>query len=267
MTRLAHLSDLHFGTVPDGLAVALLDDLDAVGLDAAVIAGDLTMRARSREYTAAKEWLEALAVPGLVIPGNHDLPTWQLVERFRSPYKRFHGAVHVDRQAPLDLGNCSVFGLNTTGRWQPHMQWQEGRVRRRDIAGMATLFAAAPEDRFRIVAAHHPFSRVPSIPAARPVRRAEAMLELFSRNRVGMILSGHLHRSFVMPLTRAGKHMIAVGAPTALSTRQRGEGNGYWIVDVSESDVTLTLRRRHGEEFTDDETHTFTVTDGAIQLG
>lgn len=171
----------------------------------------------------------------------------------------------MDRQAPLDLGDCSVFGLNTTGRWQPHLQWQEGRVRRRDIAGMARMLAAAPQDRFRIVAAHHPFARIPSIQAARPVRRAEAMLELFGRNGVGMILSGHLHHSFVMPLTRAGTHMIAVGAPTALSTRQRGEGNGYWIVDVAESEVTLTLRLRHDEEFANDESHSFTVENGAIQ--
>ena len=74
MMRLFHISDLHFG-LEDRAALAWFTDcVRREGPAAVLITGDLTMRARSREFAAACDWIEALDLPVTVEVGNHDLP-------------------------------------------------------------------------------------------------------------------------------------------------------------------------------------------------
>ncbi|RZM26056.1 MAG: metallophosphoesterase, partial [Sphingomonas sp.] len=88
MIRLFHVSDVHFGR-EDASAIAWFDALvQAERPDAVVMTGDLTMRARRREFAAGLEWLQRLPVPVTVEVGNHDLPYWNLFDRFFRPYRR-----------------------------------------------------------------------------------------------------------------------------------------------------------------------------------
>ncbi|MGH6979248.1 MAG: metallophosphoesterase family protein, partial [Brevundimonas sp.] len=74
MTRLFHVSDLHFGR-EDPAAVEWFAQVVAEERpDAVICTGDLTMRARSREFVRAAGYLESLSVPLTVEPSNHDLP-------------------------------------------------------------------------------------------------------------------------------------------------------------------------------------------------
>lgn len=251
MTRIAHLADLHFGSVPEGLAEALAADLAAISPTLIVIAGDLTLNASTEEFAAAKAWLDGLAPPRLVVPGNHDLRSWNLWDRFLAPYRRFDRALGVHRHEMLDLHDCVVFALDTTARWQPRLAWQEGRVRRRDAVELDRGLREAPSDKVKIIVAHHPFAPVEGMPRARPVRRALNALDIFARREVALILSGHTHQSYVVPVAHGARRLFAVGAPTALSKRRRGEENGYWIIDIEGRRVTLTLRLRNETAFTD----------------
>ena len=92
MTRVALLADLHFGSVPPQLAEQLAHDLGRLQPDVIIVAGDLTMRSTSTEFADAKRWLDALAPPRLVLPGNHDLPVWNVFERFTTPFARYSRA-------------------------------------------------------------------------------------------------------------------------------------------------------------------------------
>lgn len=147
------------------------------------------------------------------------------------------------------LDMCCVVGLNTATSWQPHLRWQEGRVRRRDISAFADSISEAPSDKFRIVVAHHPFAKVHDMKRARPVRRAASMLDVFHATQVDLVLSGHTHQRYVLPIRSDENHLIAVGAPTALSSRMRGEENGYWLIDLSRDQITLTRHLRDGDRF------------------
>lgn len=240
MTRLALLSDLHFGTVPEALAESLALDLEAAGADIVVIAGDLTQRARTSEYEQARAWVNRLAPPTLIVPGNHDVPTFNLIERFLDPHGRFER--HFAGAPELTHGDVRILGLNTTSAWQPHFRWEEGRVKRSDLTRLEARLAGAPSGDWQIVTAHHPFAEVPSVPDAEPVRRAGRALSLFARHDVSLMLSGHTHRGFLHPVPVDGDVILSVGAPTALSSRMRGEPNGYWLIDFDDTVAHLTLR-------------------------
>lgn len=266
MTRLALLADLHFGSVPHGLEELLLNDLIAQAPDAALIAGDLTMRATSSEYAEARRWLDRLPVDRLIVPGNHDIPKFNLFKRFTRPFRRFERIVSDEERDPVSLERCHVVGLNTVASWQPHLRWQEGRVRRRTVQAFSQEMSQTPQDKFRIVVAHHPFAKVPEVKRARPVRRAVSMLDAFHANQVDLVLSGHIHQSFVLPIREQDNHLVAIGAPTALSSRTRGEENGYWLIDLGRDRIVLTCRLREGDAFIAGPEQIFPARDSALHL-
>lgn len=240
--KIALAADLHFGSVPEGLAAELHEVIEAEMPDAVVIAGDLTLRARRREFEQAKIWLSAFKAPTLVVPGNHDLPYFNLVQRFRNPFHRFHHAAGRASLMPvIERKGGMVLGFNTARSWQPHFRWQEGAARTRDIEAAKAALSALPADCFKAVAVHHPLMKVPGFPRAEPVRRAELALAAFVECGVDLVMSGHVHQSYAVETKVNGRTMLAVGAPTALSARMRGEANGFWMIEAGQGTILCTL--------------------------
>jgi 3',5'-cyclic AMP phosphodiesterase CpdA len=243
MTRIALLADLHFGTVPIGLAEALRAELARAEPDVIVVAGDLTMRSRTVEFAQSKAWLESLPAPLMLLPGNHDLPVWNVFERFTNPFARYARATGAPLMPVYEDSDCFILGLNTTASWHPHLQWQEGIARRGDVVAARRLLAAAPEGKLRIVATHHPMFKVESVPRARPVRRFEQALDMLAEEKVEMLMHGHLHQQYALRCQHGATRFLTIGAPTALSSRVRGEPNGYWLIDAGAEGFSLSLRR------------------------
>ncbi len=246
--KFALIADLHFGSVPEGLADDLAGALKEHAPDLIIVAGDLTMRARAREFEQAQAWLGGLAQPILVLPGNHDLPYLNLYQRFADPFGRFRTTVGASLMPTFTHARGFVVGFNTARSWQPHLRWQEGVARREDIAAARLALSGAAPGAIRIVAAHHPFLRPAERSRVRPVLRARTALQSFVESGAEMVLSGHTHQSFAAEADHGGRRIIAIGAPTALSWRKRGEENGYWLVNVEDGAIgaQLYLRNRAG---------------------
>ncbi len=248
--KIALAADLHFGSVPEGLASALREAMEAQEPDVIVIAGDLTLRARKREFEQASAWLLSLKPPALVIPGNHDLPYVNLIQRFRNPFKRYRRAANAATLMPVvECEDGLVLGFNTARSWQPHFRWQEGAARLRDIERASAVLDAAPAGLFKAVAVHHPLMTIPGFPRAHPVRRGDLALASFAKAGVSLVMSGHIHQSFAIEVSVAGRPMAAVGAPTALSSRMRGEANGFWMIDATVRSMDCALWLRDGSGF------------------
>jgi 3',5'-cyclic AMP phosphodiesterase CpdA len=243
MTRLVLLADLHFGTVPAGLADRLKTTIMALSPDVIVVAGDLTMRSRRSEFTDVKAWLATLAAPLMLLPGNHDLPVWNIFKRFSSPFARYAKATGAPLMPVFEDANCFILGLNTTASWQPHWQWQEGTARRTDVLAAEKLLTAAASEKVRVVATHHPLFAVEGLPRARPVRRFGRALDMLARQKVELLMHGHLHQQYAMTMKYGGTRFLTIGAPTALSSRVRGEPNGFWQIDITPDSFGLTLHR------------------------
>lgn len=192
--RLFHLSDIHFGLEDHEALAWAQEQILGERPDAVIITGDLTMRARHREFAAAARWIRALEVPAIVAVGNHDLPYFNLFERFTDPYRRFRGlAEMVERD--LAFPDLALVVLKTAVRAQPRLNWSKGWVTRRALRECLETIDALPEGKRALVIAHHPLREVGTrgTGLTRNGRRALAQL---GQRPVVAVLSGHVHDPF-----------------------------------------------------------------------
>src|SRR5882757_1052378 len=160
MARLVHLSDLHFGAHDQRLVEAVEHSVQALKPDLIVISGDFTQRARTEQFKEACRFLERLRECGhevLGVPGNHDVPLYDVLRRFMSPltsYRRFID----DTLCPfIELPGVAVLGINTARS----LTFKDGRISSEQIEFIRETFARTPSDNVRVLVTHHPLFAVP----------------------------------------------------------------------------------------------------------
>lgn len=219
MIKLFHVSDVHFGA-EDPVALDWFRERVADEKpDAVVMTGDLTMRARTREFEAGAKWLQSLGVPLTVEVGNHDIPYYSdPLRRLFRPYKRY-AAIEQVLEKPLDLPGIAIIPLKTTARAQWRWNWSKGYVNSRRIERTLALVRQVPKGKLIFVAAHHPLvdHGTQSSGATRGGKRTLAAL---ADAGVHAVLTGHVHDPFDVPWERNGWTVRLIGAGT-LSLRTR----------------------------------------------
>src|SRR5688572_9270720 len=113
MRTIAHISDLHFGRIDEAIVEGLVADIAARSPSLVVVSGDLTQRARAWQYRQGAELLERLPKPQLVVPGNHDIPLYDVVRRFLFPLQRYSSYITRDLAPVYRDHELFVMGLNT----------------------------------------------------------------------------------------------------------------------------------------------------------
>ncbi len=216
--RIFHLSDIHFGLENNRALDWVKQEIAEKQPDAVAITGDLTMRARLREFDAATRWINSLDAPVTVEVGNHDMPYFNPFERFFTPYRRFRGmAEKVERE--IDLGNLALVPLKTAVRMQPRLNWSKGWVTDRALQKCLRAINSLPQDTRVLVAVHHPLREVGTAGTALTRHGGKALREL-ARRGVAAVLSGHVHDAFDILEHTAEGPVRMIGAGT-LSKRTR----------------------------------------------
>lgn len=237
--RIFHLSDIHFG-LEDGAALDWAKACIARERpDAVAITGDLTMRARSREFRAACEWITALDVPVTVEVGNHDLPYFNLFERFFDPYRRFR-AIEALVERKLALPGLAVVPLKTTARAQWRLNWSKGWVTPWALKKTLAAIDALPAGTRALVACHHPLVEVGTRGTALTRGGNRALAELARRN-VLAVISGHVHDAFDLVRETPNGPVRMIGAGT-LSRRIRSTPPSFNQLDLGAETVEVTVR-------------------------
>jgi 3',5'-cyclic AMP phosphodiesterase CpdA len=236
---IAHLSDIHFGAVDHGIVEPLLEAVRKLRPDVVVVSGDLTQRARPAEFQQARAFLDRLPEPRIVVPGNHDVPLYNVYGRFvegLSRYKQFISAelepCHIDDE-------IAVIGTNTARS----LTWKGGRINLQQIARIKERLCDLSGSVTKVVVTHHPFDLPQGFTESHLVGGAHVAMGHLAECGADLLLSGHMHVSAVsrtvLRYRIAGHCALVVQAGTAASTRGRGELNSFNALRIESGAVAI----------------------------
>jgi len=239
MRTIVHLSDLHFGRVDPELLRPLQQLVTRLAPDVVVVSGDLTQRAKTEEFKAARAWLDTLPGPQIVVPGNHDIPLYNVASRFLAPLRKYTRYVTLDLAPEYVDEEIAILGINTARS----LTFKDGRVNKEQLAQMRQRMQAAGPDHTRIIVTHHPFDLPENSDPDDLVDRAPMAMQAFAECGVDVLLAGHLHSSHAGNSAHrykiSGYAALVVQAGTATSTRGRGESNSFNVLRVQPDDVQV----------------------------
>lgn len=239
-TVLFHLSDIHFGLVDEVALDWAASEIASRRPDAVAITGDLTMRARHREYRAACDWISSLDVPVTVEVGNHDMPYFNLVERFSDPYRRFR-SIEALLEREIDLPGLAIVSLKTATRAQWRFPWSNGWVTDDALARTLAALDALPPGTRALVTAHHPLQEIEEKTGKRLTINGTRAQEELARRGVLAVCTGHIHDPFdIMRETAAGP-LRMIGAGT-LSRRIRSTPPSFNELHWDGAELTVRVR-------------------------
>jgi 3',5'-cyclic AMP phosphodiesterase CpdA len=252
VTRILHLSDLHFGAHDEELVRAVERQADELKPDLVVISGDFTQRARTEQFREACEFLGALRERGhevLGVPGNHDVPLYDVLRRFLSPLARYRRYIDETLCPFIELPGVAVLGINTARS----MTFKDGRINKDQVQFIRDTFARTPSTSVRILVTHHPLLALEvGGEVERAIGRQEMALDAVEESGVDMLLAGHNHHASSQDasdlVTRAGG-VLVVQAGTATSTRVREQEQSFNTIDIAGGSVTVTVHSWSGGSF------------------
>lgn len=252
MTRIVHLSDLHFGAHDERLVEAVRSEVDDLKPDLVIVSGDFTQRARTEQFREACEFLEQLRDRGhdvLGVPGNHDVPLYDVLRRFLSPLARYRRFIDQSLSPFVELPGVAVLGVNTARSFT----FKDGRINRQQVEFIRESFSRVPSEAMRILVTHHPlFALEVGGEVERAIGRQELALDAVEKSGVDMLLAGHNHHASSQDasdlVTRAGG-VLVIQAGTATSTRVREQEQSFNTIDIGQRSTTITVNAWAGDRF------------------
>ena len=241
MRTIAHLSDLHFGALDARVLDPLRETLRAAAPDLITISGDLTQRARRAQFRQARAFLDRLDAPLLVVPGNHDVPLYDLAARFIEPLRRYRRYISSDLTPVYADDELLVVGLNSTHAYA--FRHGRGRVRTTQVLSATARLNLAPPDVLKIVVTHHPFDLPIGHDEHHLIGGATMAMGWLASAGVHVFLAGHLHVSHIGHTAEryriAGHSALVVQAGTMSRRVRGGEPGAFNLLRVTGSSITV----------------------------
>jgi 3',5'-cyclic AMP phosphodiesterase CpdA len=255
MASIAHLSDVHFGRHDPDIVDALESWLAERRPELVVISGDFTQRARVEQYKLACAFVERLESNGLqvlAVPGNHDVPLYDVVRRFARPLHRYRRFIDDDLCPWWENDELAVLGINTARS----LTIKDGSISLEQMALIRERFRHVGEGRIKILVTHHPLFAMPigdEGELTKVVKRDTDALAAVAEAGVRVLLAGHFHRTYAQSaqeMVETAGPALVIQAGTATSTRLRGDElqSFNWIAAATHR-VELQVQRWDGSTF------------------
>ncbi len=247
MLTLLHISDLHFGPpYVHEVGEALQRIAPKLKPDAIVASGDFTQRAKREQFAQARAFLERLPkVPKIVVPGNHDVPLYRVVERLFRPHQLYCEYISRELNHVVKVDGAVFVALDSTA---PRRAITNGRIDPAQLEFCSRAFEHAPPEAARIVVAHHHFAPAPDYHWDQTMPKAQRAINRFIELGVDMIMGGHLHRAYIgnsldVYAAKRDRGIIIVQCGTTTSRRGRGkerEKNSFNLIQIGHQMLRVT---------------------------
>ena len=237
------LSDTHFGTEQPEVIEALVSWLTEHEPELVIFSGDITQRARRSQFAAARAFIDRIPKHDLLtVPGNHDLPLFDLTRRLLNPYGHYREFFGNDLEPSFENEQLLVVSVNST---HP-ARHKDGAITQAQIERVEQQLRAAPAHKVKILVAHHPFDIVLTRDEENLMHNADAALQRWAEAGLDLVLGGHIHFPFTASLRgrypNLARDVWCVQAGTATSRRVRhSKPNSFnrLIVGEKHSDVCI----------------------------
>ena len=176
------------------------------------------------------------------MPGNHDVPLYDVLRRFLSPLTRYRRYIDESLCPHIELPGVAVLGINTARS----LTFKDGRISEEQVAFIRETFARADPRAVKVLVTHHPLFAIPvGEGIERAIGRQELALDAIEHAGVDLLLAGHAHHASVHHasdlVTRAGGALV-IQAGTATSTRVREQEQSFNVIDSRRGRVAVTVR-------------------------
>lgn len=229
---LIHISDVHFGKADYAVVERLREKITEIAPNLLIVSGDLTQRARSAQFIEARKFLDSLPKPQIVVPGNHDVPMYNVFARFAAPLEKYKKYITDDLEPFYSDDELAVIGINTARS----LTIKDGRINEKQIVAIREKMCSLDDRMLKAVVTHHPFDLPEGFDNDDIVENAEKAMPLIADCGADVFFSGHLHVSHIThtanryPLP-SGRNALIIQAGTASSTRVRGEVNSFNLIE------------------------------------
>ena len=232
MRKIVHLSDIHFGTADHAVVNRAVEKINEIGPDIVIVSGDLTQRARSDEFRQAREFLDRLPMPQIVVPGNHDVPLYNVFDRLFRGTKKFERYITNDLSPKYVDNEMAIVGVNTARS----LTIKNGRINQEQVDHIRSTFAGLSDEMLKVVVTHHPFDLPEGYDGHDVVGRAKKAMPLIADCGGDVFLAGHLHVSNIDTTAKRyklenGRVALVIQAGTAASARVRGEAHSFNLIE------------------------------------
>ncbi|MDB6136674.1 MAG: putative 3,5-cyclic-nucleotide phosphodiesterase [Verrucomicrobiales bacterium] len=242
--KIAHLSDLHFGAIEPEAPAALREALLQAAPELVVVSGDLSQTGTSAELREARAFLDSIPIPQLIVPGNHDMPRgWRLWDRFRRPWHHYRKIVSEDLEPVITRPDLLVIGTNSARSAGWNADWSQGRISHWQLDRIRQACVSTPPSALRVLVIHHPPAGPDTGTHRALLGRRQHFFEAISHAGIDLVLSGHFHTSYAIPVSLPGadpRNCVLSVTSTATSHRRKGEPNGFHLIEGGASTLKIT---------------------------
>jgi 3',5'-cyclic AMP phosphodiesterase CpdA len=245
MSKILHASDLHFGKAEPDVVETFLKEIERQSPDLVILSGDFTQIGNRHEFVLARDFIRKISAPVFCIPGNHDIPRFDFVQRFIDPMRLYRDHISPSVDTAHEEEDCYVVGINTARPVVPHWNWANGMISQEQVDFVYRQFRYATPGKVRIFVCHHPLVNVKGAPIDTVVWGSSDLMRVLQAQQVDMVLTGHIHHASAYR-DENGKGPLMIGAASATSTRLRSQSNGYNIIRIAPDKIDIDLVQWNG---------------------
>jgi len=219
MTRIVHLS--HLNITQDSIGSGRIQSLRSAILgekpDLLAICGGITARGDRASFIAARDFLNGLQIPFIVLHGPSDLSGFNLWQRFYDPVRFMRDYISPIEESIHEEEGLFIVAMNTVRPYLWGGKTSNGMVTQAQIQTVHNQFRSSPDQAVRILMTHHSLIATGTPRSGSIIWGARDLLYAMEDQKIDLILSSHPYKSGVHqdPTPESKSPMIIESAPAA----------------------------------------------------